>query len=153
MFYPANCKRPLFCCNIRIEKNKVRTNHNPYCHLKKTKNLYLPPLGHHLLSSLRLSGSASLHSAVPEVTPAHDSRHADSLTAKEKTLSLRKNGKKTDTDRMWEAWKGVGVGVSFLMTAKSLPLVLAPLSHSETQLTGLTFDWQAGYPTTAAGSG
>lgn len=45
---------------------------------------------------------------MPEVTPAHDSRHADSLTAKEKTLSLRKNGKKTDTDRMWEAWKGVG---------------------------------------------
>lgn len=55
------------------------------------KALYLRPPGHHLLSSLRLSGAASLHSAVPEVTPAHDGRHADSLTAEEKTLSLGKN--------------------------------------------------------------
>lgn len=97
VFFFQSCQRQTTVSLVLTAANrkhfqKVRANRtNPPSPPSTKKALYLRPPGHHLLSSLRLSGAASLHSAVPEVTPAHDSRHADSLTAEEKTLSLGKN--------------------------------------------------------------
>lgn len=51
---------------------------------------------------------------------------------------------------MWRAGREKStLCVSFFNDRWVFPPGLAPLGHSETQLTGLTFDWQAGYPTTA----
>lgn len=101
----------------------MRANHPSKHTLKMKSAFYLRPLGHHLPSSLGLSGAASLHSAGPEVTPAHDSRHTDSLTAGEKTLSLLEIEKNRQIviGGGRQGGEKSALGVSYLMTAESSP--------------------------------
>lgn len=50
---------------------------------------------------------------------------------------------------MWRAGREKRPPCEFYNDWGAFPPGLAPLGHSETWLTALTFDWQAGYPTAA----